>query len=425
MNLSGRTPPGGFDRGSGPVRGGGRGRRRSASRRSAQRSARGNAFGRETLPYYDRKVYVDGAGRRRLPAWATPVAVTALLAVLVFVVAPLAVAALSSFFGDREPNNGHPAVRILSEATRVVRATAADVLDRPDLRADRITQVLYNAPVKVVDADAAYGYAAVELPDGMRGYVASDRLTDARDSAEPYLYRYKLVVADRVRRIMSHASQGTLLQEVMMGTVLYADYRGDGIYRVALAGGGTGWIGSNGLIELPVDGTVQESGAAAFVASAMAFLGMTYLPGGLTQDGIDTQGLVQVAAAVNGRTIPHAFDGIAGSGASVPLEKDEKTGTWATTAWRSGDLVLFGPVTPVPVATSTPGAAKPLTPTSAALTATPMPEAPVYADVALYVGEGQVLMSRANRSSVRLVTLADEPALLARVVAVRRLFANP
>lgn len=424
MSLSGGSSSSAFGRGSGPVRGGGRGRR-SASRRSAPRAARGSAFGRETLPYYDRKVYVDGTGRRRLPAWATPVAVTALLAVLVFVVAPLAVAALSSFFGDREANGGHPAARILSDATRVVRSTAADVLDSPDLRAERITQVLYNTPVTVLDADAAYGYAAIELPDGTRGYVAADRLTDARDSAEPYLYRYKLVVADRVRRIMSHASQGTLLQEVMMGTVLYADYRGDGIYRVTLAGGGTGWIGSNGLIELPVDGTVQESGATAFVASAMAFLNMTYLPGGITQDGIDTLGLVQVAAAVNGRTVPHALDGIAGSGTSVALEKDEKTGTWSTSAWRYGDLVLFGPVAPVPVATSTPAAAKPPTPTSAALSATPPPEAPVYADVAVYVGEGQVLMSRAHRSSVRLVTLTDEPALFARVVAVRRLFANP
>ena len=41
-------------------------------------------------------------------------------------------------------------------------------------------------------------------------------LTAERDSAEPNLYLYKLVVSDRVRRIMSHASQGTLLQEVMM-----------------------------------------------------------------------------------------------------------------------------------------------------------------------------------------------------------------
>lgn len=353
--------------------------------------------GGDAYAYYGKKVYVDKAGPRRLPVWLLPAAVTVLLAVLVFFVLPAAVGGLQALFGKASDANAHPVERILDGATKVVEVTAADVLDRPDLRAARVTQALYNTPVEVDASRSAYGFSAVRLPDGTEGFVDSAALTDARDSAEPYLYRYKLVVSDRVRRIMSHASQGTLLQEVMMGTVLYADYRGDGIYRVALAGGGTGWIGSNGLIELPVDGAVQRSDAESFVSSAMGFLSMTYLPGGLTQFGIDAAGLVQVSAAVNGVVLPHALADLARAGAEVPVVRDEATGEASTDGWASGDLVLLGP------ADAADGAA-------------------TAADVALYVGEGQVLMARPSRSSIRLLTLSDEPALLVRVLGVRRLF---
>ena len=359
------------------------------------RSSRGDG----RWSFTDRKLYVDSASRKRVPAWVLPVVVTLLLALLVFFVAPYAVQSLERYFRMNTGDPGHPAVRILGENTRLVRTTSADVLDRPDLRATRITQALYNTPVVVDPTRSAYGYSAVRLPSGTLGFIANEALTDQRDSAEPYLYQYKLVVSDRMRRVMSHASQGTLLQEVMMGTVLYSDFRGDGIYRVALPDGGTGWIGRNGLIELGVDENVRASDASAFVSSAMGFLNMTYLPGGTTQYGIDSIGLIQVSAAVNGVDLPRTLSELVQTGTEVPMVEDEETGTWSTAGWRSGDVLVFHAS-----ATDTGGM--------------------VYTETALYVGEGQVLLARPSRSSIRLVTLTDDPTLLARVAAVRRLFAS-
>jgi hypothetical protein len=353
----------------------------------------------EGWSFTDRRLYVGDAARKRLPAWVLPVVVTLLLALLVFFVAPYAVETLQKYLKTNSGDPAHPVDRVLDDDTRIVSTTAADVLDQPDLRATRITQALYNTPVVVDPSRSAFGYSAVRLPNGTQGFIASEALTDQRDSAEPYLYQYKLVVSDRVRRIMSHASQGTLLQEVMMGTVLYSDFRGDGIYRVALPGGGTGWIGRNGLIELTVEESVQASDASAFVSSAMSFLGMTYLPGGITQYGIDSIGLIQVSAAVNGVDLPHTLSDLARSGSEVPLVKDEETGSWSTAGWRSGDVLLFNASTAGAVGTD-------------------------YSETALYVGEGQVLMARPSRSSIRLVTLSDNPALLARAASVRRLFAS-
>ncbi len=373
---SGRTPrgrrPGDLRMQSGPVR------------------------GHDTWKYVDRKIYVDAAARRRTPVWVVPAVVTLLLAVLVFFVVPYALSGLQTLFG-KSATNGRNAVRVLDDATRLVTVAATDVLDRPDLRGVRITQVLYNTPVESDAARSSFGFNAVTLADGTQGYIANGDLTAERDSAEPNLYLYKLVVSDRVRRIMSHASQGTLLQEVMMGTVLYSDYRGDGIYRVALAGGGTGWIGGNGLIEIPVASKVQTSGADAFVSSAMSFLNMTYLPGGTTENGIDSAGLIRIAASVNGLDLPRTVDALGAAGTPVTLVKDEKTGALLTDGWQSGDLVLFAPL-------------------AGDLTGT------TFGDVALYIGDGQVLMARPSRSSIRLVTLADDTTLFARIAAVRRVF---
>jgi gamma-D-glutamyl-L-lysine dipeptidyl-peptidase len=364
------------------------------------RTQSGPVRGQDSWKYVDRKVYIDDAMRRRTPVWVVPAVVTLLLALLVFFVAPYAASGLQSLFGNGDVDPGQTAVRVLADGTLVVKVEAADILDRPDLRGTRLTQALYNTPVVSDPARSVPGYTAVKLPDGTEGFITSDQLTSARDSAEPDLYKYKLVVSDRVRRIMSHASQGTLLQEVMMGTVLYSDFRGDGIYRVALAGGGTGWIGGNGLIELGVDEKVRMSGAEAFVSSAMAFLDMTYLPGGLTQNGIDSIGLIQVSAAVNGKDLPRRLDALAAEGTEVALARDEVSGLWETDDWQDGDLVLFA-------------------------SATGDESGATYGDVALYIGEGQVLMARPSRSSVRLVTLADDPALSARIALVRRIFPTP
>jgi len=378
-------------------------RRQRRSDRSPRRrrpgelqSQSGPVRGHDSWKYVDRRIYVDDTARRRTPFWLVPAVVTVLLAVLVFFIVPYAVSGLQTLFG-KDGTKGRIAERILDEAVRLVRVDSADVLDRPDLRGMRITQILYNAPVETDASRSAFGFTAVKLADGTEGYVANGVLTSDRDSAEPNLFKYKLVVSDRVRRIMSHATQGTLIQEVMMGTVLYSDFRGDGIYRVALPGGGTGWIGGNGLIELPVGETVQPSGADAFVSSAMDFLNMTYLPGGITQDGIDSAGLIRIAAFVNGRELPRKVDALGLSGQPVALARDEKSGALLTEGWRSGDLVLFAPI-------------------EGDLTGA------TFGDIALYVGEGQVLMARTSRSSIRLVTLADEPALFARVSAVRRVF---
>ena len=68
--------------------------------------------------------------------------------------------------------------------------------------------------------------------DGIEGYVRATDLIADTSSVEPDLHEYMLVISDTSKNVMTHASQGTLITQVMMNTVLYSDIKRDGVYQV-------------------------------------------------------------------------------------------------------------------------------------------------------------------------------------------------
>jgi hypothetical protein len=152
--------------------------------------------------------------------------------------APAIVARLRSISGPDGSGEG-PAATVYGQAVLVVKTPVADVFALDDLLAPRTTQVLYNEPVKRTRKTAAYGFVAVQLPDGQEGFMRQSDLVESHDSIEPSSHTARILVTDLTKRVFSHASSGTLLVETVMGTLLYADYAGTGV-PCDIAGGDKG-----------------------------------------------------------------------------------------------------------------------------------------------------------------------------------------
>ena len=338
--------------------------------------------------------YVDPEKRKRLPLWFLPALTVVLIAALIFWGAPAAVTRLRPLF-DRGGNQDQPVQTLYDRRTMVVRHPVADMFSDDDLLAARTTQTLYNEPVRLTGKEASFGFIHVRLDDGTEGYMRLDDLVTGHASIEPGKHIRRILVTDLTKRIFSHASNGTLIAEVMMGTYLLSDYIGDGVYRVTLPDGDSGWIGSNGVMELPMDGTtvpLSDSGRY-FANSTLAFLNVPYIVNGMTRDGACPEGIARIAAAVNGYPLARSLELQMQAGTGVEVRRDEN-GDPVYDDLKRGDLVFFSSVE----------------------------NRDKIVQMGIYVDYAQVLTYRTGRSDIRIMSLLDNPSLTDGLRTVRRIF---
>jgi hypothetical protein len=342
---------------------------------------------------HKKDVYVASL-KRQTPAWLIPLVIFLGIIILVFYLAPTVT--------DKITNLIHPVStglvtidQLYGEETAVVCIPVADLLADDDIKAERIAQALYNEPVERIEEATAYGFTAVRLADGTTGYMFTDQLTTRRDSIEPAGHQYRLIISAASRRVMSHASKGTLVTEVMMGTILFSDYRGDGIYRVHLPGGEWGWISDEGTIVLGVHDVIQpvKELSRYFVSSAMAFHRVTRLQNGISVRGASSAGMAYIAALINGIKIPRTLSGQYMSGNMVQVGKDATTGLSVLTLLKTGDLVFFA-------------------------TANNKSEPD---EMGIVMADGQILMSLKGATSIRLINLTQNLDLNRQLIGIRRI----
>ncbi|MBQ4185313.1 MAG: SH3 domain-containing protein [Clostridiales bacterium] len=285
---------------------------------------------------------------------------------------------------------------IYDDTYRVVKVSASSVMSQDDITSKRITQVLMNEPVHFLSDDCKNGYVLIRTMDNIVGYVKGDELSADMSSCEPELHLFKIVVADISKRVMSHASNGTLISEVTMNTVLYADVKRDGVYQVQLPNGQNGWISSSGVIELDVKKNTDVVGVRYFVSSALTMVNATYLEGGVTKRGISIEGLAYVSAGVNGIPIPRELKDQINCGTEVKLEYDAVTGALLIDSIIPGDIVfLSDPYKP--------GSKEPY-------------------EAAICTDTGVLLMRSSAGTSIRLTKFTAESDLVKRIITVRRVF---
>lgn len=340
-----------------------------------------------------RDATVQIKSRKMLIRLISAILVTVLLITSIFVILPRTLPELFAgtnieLFVQREVN------LMYDDTYRVVNTSVTSVFKRADNTSPRVTQVLYNEPVKVLD-ESDPDYTKIRTSDGIEGFVRATDLTDDTSSVEPDLHEYMLVISETSKNVMTHASQGTLITQVMMNTVLYADVKRDGVYQVSLPGGGTGWVGSSGVIEIEPRSSIEVVSSRYFVSSALSLVNATYFENGITKQGISINGLVYVCSCVNGIVMPRTLEDQMEAGVSVPLEYDAVTGDLMIESIIPGDLVFLRSPTGIG-----------------------------EYDEAICTDTGTLLMRSAAGTTIRLVDFTADSDTASRIVSVRRVFSD-
>lgn len=355
----------------------------------------GVLFRRNLIDYEEEDVYVE-ARRKRLPPWLIPLVIFALIVAVVFWILPREVeqhvlATLPTLENNVQPTEESDAP---AGTYVVVKAAVADILDEPFISGNRVTQALYNERLRVTDASDA-NYLAVELEDLTTGYVSRDLLSADLRSVLPPVGATKVIVRAPTKRIMSHAESGTLIAEVPMGTVLYADYESDLVMRLILPGGEEGWISKDDVFVISASEMLPkpENFVRMFTSSAMAFLNTRWVPSGQTISGISMEGVARLAAFLNGMELPRTLDAMVKCGEPVLLPNDNTTGLPDLRYLREGDLVFFS-------YTDNPKKIRSL---------------------AIVMPERQWMRAEQNRDSLRLLSISEDMEMANRIFAVRRL----
>ena len=233
--------------------------------------------------------------------------------------------------------------------------------------------------------------------DGVSGWVRSDCLTTNTSSVEPDLHKFKLVISDPSKNVMTHASNGTLITKVMMNTVIYGDISREGVYQVSLPSGETGWIGSSGVIELKPREELQEVSSRYFVSSLLTFVNARYLSNGLTVNGISINGAVYACSEINGIKMPRNMTAQSKLGQAVTLSHDAVTGDVIISDIMPGDIVFLRSPQSAPGSES------------------------IYEE-AVCTDTGTLLMISPASTTIRLRQFKAGDDITSRIITIRRVF---
>ena len=280
---------------------------------------------------------------------------------------------------------------------RVINKTEVSVYESPDVTSDRITQVLYNEVVKLIDPNPVNGFVMIETEDKVTGYIADKTFISDMSSVEPDLYQYKLVISDPYKNIMTHASNGTLITKAMMNTVLYGNVKRDGVYQVSLPGGDTGWIGSSGVIEIGTRAKTDIVSSRYFVSSVLTFVNSMYLDDGLTMQGASVNGIAYVCSSVNGITLPRSMEEQSKLGTVIEMHRDAVNNNLVVEDIHPGDFVFLR------------GANDPSS-------------SSVIKEMAICTDTGTFFMISPAKTTVRLRQFNSGNAFYERIITVRRFF---
>jgi hypothetical protein len=181
---------------------------------------------------------------------------------------------------------------------RAITAGLVDVRAAPSDDAERVTQALCGSPAQRLEA--AEEWVRVHLPD-YDGWVHRAAL-----AAPPRAGRVVAVVRALRTPLYVAAEGDATLDTVYASTVLPAEGAPGKRLRAAvrLPGGRLGWISSDAVALRPAEHPFAGGEVNVALELAHHLLGVPYLWGGASPEGIDCSGLVQLCYRVAGLVLP-------------------------------------------------------------------------------------------------------------------------
>lgn len=186
-----------------------------------------------------------------------------------------------------------------------VRGGTADVRAEPADGAERVTQAHLGTEVVVIDEAGDWAKVRIPVQGNYPGWIRKSAIVPARE-AGAFASAKQLAVV-RVARAPVFGSEqggGPALAHVTLGARLAVLGRRGRLVRVAFPGGKSGYIAEDAVALYDRDGTPPRRGADDIIKTAMQLLGVPYLWGGMSADGVDCSGFVYTVFYVNGIVLP-------------------------------------------------------------------------------------------------------------------------
>jgi len=263
----------------------------------------------------------------------------------------------------------------------IIADSIVDVYKSATINSERVTQTLFCEQIKIIKKTSIW--SKVQVVDGYTGWVKSSKIDKYFTDITPV----KIVITSKIKNIYSFINGISPIREVPMGTELYVLGKLDNWNEVALPLNNIGWVDNTDTIEFQTGAAIPKTTGMELVVTAMKFLGVPYLWGGVGALGIDCSGLTYISSRVNGVILPRdaqpQYNSIP---TSVPP---------TTTDMRQGDLVFFS---------SKEGSN-------------------LITHVGIYIGNNEFLHASSNAGSVTITALSID-YYKRRLVGVKRIFEN-
>jgi gamma-D-glutamyl-L-lysine dipeptidyl-peptidase len=202
--------------------------------------------------------------------------------------------------------------------TYVISVGVADVRCDPDPTSELVTQALMNVPV--ILGENAGGWTFVHLTD-YEGWVRTNELEEpivkgfckVGTGCGTSLHLVAVIKTTRTP-LYSRTEDDNMLGYVYLSTMLpLLDITHASRVQVALPGERTAWLSRAAIDICRQEDAFPRASLTAITSQARALLGIAYLWGGTSYEGIDCSGFTQLCYRMGGYTIPrdanqqHAF----------------------------------------------------------------------------------------------------------------------
>lgn len=221
--------------------------------------------------------------------------------------------------------------------TLVVSTGVADVRRDPDPSSELVTQALMNVPAVI--GEFSGNWTHVTLVD-YEGWIRTNELEDPIAKSYCQLedhcctpIQLAAVVTATHTRLYASAQGNDMLGKVYLSTVLpLLDISHRERLKVALPGGSEAWFDRD-VISVCQPGEIYSRASTTVITGyARAFLGVPYLWGGTSWEGLDCSGFVQLCYRMGGYILPRDAD----------QQHDFLAHDVSQEAMQEGDLIFFG-----------------------------------------------------------------------------------
>jgi cell wall-associated NlpC family hydrolase len=219
----------------------------------------------------------------------------------------------------------------------VVTAAVENLYSAADENVDVVSQATLGQVVEVLEASGAF--VRVRTPDHYAGWLLRTAVVPYADADAPRYARSGRVV--EVTSLMANVYRDpdvtTARPKARAPLATRLEVAGDGPTErwlaVRLPAGDIGYVQKGDVRYVDPEAPRRRGSGEDVVATARRFLGVPYLWGGMTAQGIDCSGLASRAYHANGIDLPRDADLQFADPGAVPVARPDL---------RPGDLLFFG-----------------------------------------------------------------------------------